>query len=584
MSSATRPELLGTLGMVTSTHWLATAAGMAALEAGGNAFDAAVATGLALHVVEPHLNGLGGDAPIIGASAGETFVVSGQGTAPAAASHGAFAALGLDLIPGTGHLAAVVPGAFGAWMTLLERWGTLSLRDVMSAAIGYARDGYALIPQAATTIAAVEQLFREHWPTSAAVYLRSGVPAARARFANPDLAHTLERLLAAGEARGMSREAQIDGARRAFYEGFVADAVQDFLRRPVRDSSGRDHAGLLTGADLAGWRAPVEEAVTAEVFGVTVAKTAAWGQGPVLLQQLLMLETLGADNADPSSADLVHASLEVAKLAFADREAYYGDVADVPIDRLLSRAYAAERAALVGAEARDPLPGGTDWRLPRAPHAEAPRTASVGTGEPTIDRSGRTRGDTCHLDAVDRWGNVVSATPSGGWLQSSPVIPGLGFSLSTRGQMFWLEQGLPNSLTPGRRPRTTLSPGIVLRDGRATLAFGTPGGDQQDQWTVPFLVRHLTGGQSLQDAIDAPTWHSTHVTSSFWPRDSEPLGAVVEGRVGREAIADLAARGHRVTAAGGWSLGRLTAAGIRDDGMLRAAATSRGDQAYAAGR
>ncbi|WP_199732017.1 gamma-glutamyltransferase family protein [Cellulomonas triticagri] len=594
--------------MVASTHWLASAVGMSVLEAGGNAFDAAAAAGFTLQVVEPHLNGPGGDAPIIGhrAADGHTFVVCGQGTAPAAATTGAFGDLGLDVVPGTGHLAAVVPGAFGAWLDLLARYGTLPLADVLSPAIGYARDGYPLVPAAARTIATVERLFAEHWPTSAAVYLPGGsAPAAGARFTNPDLAATYTRVLAEAAAAGSDRLAQIEAARRAFYEGFVAEAMTDFVRTPVLDSSGEAHAGLLSGDDLAGWRATEEPTAFVDFAGVEVHKTAAWGQGPVLLQQLRLLEALGVADADLGSADLVHTALEVADLAFADREAWYGDPAagDVPLTALLSREYAAERARLVGPQASDGLrPGSPDGREPRLAalfgtptggvwpgRYEAPGTAGAGTGEPTrgpdpeVRASGETRGDTCHVDVVDRWGNLVSATPSGGWLQSSPVVPGLGFGLPTRAQMFWLEPGLPSSLAPGRRPRTTLSPGLVLRDGGG-FAFGTPGGDQQDQWTIPFLLHHLIGGLDLQAAIDAPGWHSTHVPSSFHPRTSTRRGVEAESRLGADVLADLARRGHAVHDAGPWSLGRVSAAGVRPDGLLHAAANPRGMQGYAAGR
>jgi gamma-glutamyltranspeptidase/glutathione hydrolase len=610
----TRPELLGTHGMVASTHWLASAVGMSVLEAGGNAFDAAVAAGFTLSVVEPHLNGPGGDAPLMGhrASDGHTFVICGQGTAPAAATIDRFTDLGLDLVPGTGHLAAVVPGAFGAWLDLLARYGTLPLEDVLGPAIGYARHGYPLVPQAVATIGAVAGMFAEHWPTSAAVYLPHGAPpVAGARFTNPELADTFERVLAEARAAGPGREAQIEGARRAFYEGFVADRMASFVAgSPVVDSSGRAHTGLLSADDLAAWRATEEPSVAAPFGGFEVHKTGPWGQGPVLLQQLTTLEALGVADL-PDGPELVHAVTEVAKLAFADRDAWYGDpdVVDVPLDALLSPAYAAERAALVGTRAADGLrPGSPGGRAPRLPAylmrgpsgTDGPvaggrvghpgsaggtaRATSAGVGEPTVRGDGLTRGDTCHVDVVDRWGNLVSATPSGGWLQSSPVVPGLGFGLPTRAQMFWLEPGLASSLAPGRRPRTTLSPGLVLRDGAPYLAFGTPGGDQQDQWPVAFLVRHLLHGLDLQAAIDAPAWHSTHVPSSFYPREQVPLGLEVESRFGAEALASLTARGHAVHDAGAWTLGRISAAGVRGDGLLRAAANPRGMQGYAVGR
>ncbi|GHS90042.1 hypothetical protein AGMMS50218_17490 [Actinomycetota bacterium] len=313
-----------------------------------------------------------------------------------------------------------------------------------------------------------------------------------------------------------------------------------------------------------------------------------------------MLDALGVADAEPGSAELVHTVLEVAKLAFADREAWYGDPrhSDVPLATLLSPAYASARAALVGPTAADGLrPGSPDGRTPRlAATFGIPvdgvwpgRTSTVddlvqGVGEPTVSSTGLSPGDTCHVDVVDRWGNLVSATPSGGWLQSSPVVPGLGFPLPTRAQMFWLEPGLPSSLLPGARPRTTLSPGLVLRDGAPGFAFGTPGGDQQDQWTVPFLLEHLLFGRDLQQAIDAPSWHSAHVPSSFYPRVSVPRGVDAESRLGADVLAELARRGHVVRDAGPWSLGRISAAGVRPDGMLHAAANPRGMQGYAVGR
>ncbi|MGY4645195.1 gamma-glutamyltransferase family protein [Cellulomonas sp. URHB0016] len=611
----TRPELVGTFGMVASTHWLASAVGMRVLEAGGNAFDAAVATGFTLSVVEPHLNGPGGDVPILGyrASDGHTFVVCGQGPAPAAATTAAFEDLGLDLVPGTGHLAAVVPGAFGAWLDLLARYGTLPLEDVLGPAIGYARDGFPLVRAAAATIATVADMMAEHWPTSAAVYLP--VPQAGARFRNPALAATFERLVlesraagggaggtsGAGRGRTGGREAGIEAARRAFYTGFVAEAVDAFQSgTAVMDSSGRAHTGFLRGSDLARWHATEEPTTSVRFAGRTVHKTGPWGQGPVLLQQLTMLDALDVGTlvrdagTDDGLVELVHTVVEVAKLAFADREAWYGDVPDVPVAALLSPAYAAARATLVGstavAELRPGAPEGRAPSLPSALAAGADRSrpgapaGAAGVGEPTVSPLGLSPGDTCHVDVVDRWGNRVSATPSGGWLQSSPVVPGLGFPLPTRAQMFWLQPGLPNSLAPGRRPRTTLSPAMLLDDDGHGFAFGTPGGDQQDQWTVPFLLRHLLAGDDLQAAIDAPSWHSSGVPSSFYPRTSTPNGLVAESRLGPAVLAGLAARGHVVEDVGPWQLGRLSAAGVRADGMRVAAANPRGMQGYAVGR
>jgi gamma-glutamyltranspeptidase/glutathione hydrolase len=573
----TRPELSGDFGMVASTHWLASAAGMAVLERGGNAFDAAVAAGLALQVVEPDMNGPGGDLPIV-LYDGQPRLICGQGPAPAGASAAAFAALGLDLVPGTGPLAACVPGAFDAWMLLLRDFGTFELADVARYAIGYATRGFPVTPAVATTIARVEALLRDEWPASAALWLPGGrVPAAGSRLRNPALAATYERLLA--EAVGPSREARIDAARDAFYRGFVAEALVTVAAAPAMDSSGERHAGFLSGNDLASFRATVETPVTLGFRGWQVHKAGPWSQGPVLLQQLALLDGFELDAMEFLGADHIHTVLECAKLAFADREAWYGDSAPVPLERLLSRTYADERRALIGAAASGELrPGGPGARLPAILGAGPRTTATLpGIGEPT-------RGDTCHLDVADRHGNLVSATPSGGWLQSSPAAPGLGFCLGTRAQMFWLEAGLPASLLPGRRPRTTLTPSLALHDDGTVLAFGTPGGDQQDQWQLEFLLAHSVYGRNLQAAIDAPMFHTNHFPSSFYPREAAPRHVEIESRVDAGAIAELRRRGHDVEVVEPWSLGRLSAVSRSPDGTLRAAANPRGMQGYAVGR
>ena len=619
-SFTTRPQLAGSFGMIASTHWLATASGMAVLEAGGTAFDAAVAAGLVLQVVEPHMNGLGGEAPAIGYDAGRgnggtgVFVLDGQGPAPGAATLAAFGALDLDLIPGNGLLAACVPAAFGSWMLLLQRYGQMRLRDVMQYAIGYARDGYPMTAGVSAGIAAAEPVFRDHWPTSAEIYLAGGVPTPGARFANPALAATYQRILDEAEAAGADRDVQIEAARRAFYDGFVAEAIGSYLgRAEVMDVTGERHRALLRPADLAGWRAGTEPPVTLDFAGLTVCKTGPWGQGPVFLQQLALLDALGVSEMDPAGPDFIHTVVESAKLAFADREAWYGDprFADVPLRDLLSQPYAAARGFLVGSSASPDLrpghPGGAEPRLPgyvtgevRVPDGAAP--AGVAAAEPTAEESGAaarpawevsgqgtraeatpSRGDTCHLDVADRFGNMVSATPSGGWLQSSPVIPALGFCLGTRAQMFTLTAGLPNSLAPGKRPRTTLTPSMALRDGEPYLAFGTPGGDQQDQWTLAFFLRHVLFGMNLQEAIDAPAFHTRHFPSSFYPRESWPLAVDVEERAGAQVVAELRRRGHQVAVRSPWSLGRVSAV-AQDQGMLYAAANPRGMQGYAAGR
>jgi gamma-glutamyltranspeptidase / glutathione hydrolase len=586
----TRPELLGSFGMVSSTHWLASAAGMAALEAGGNAFDAAATAGFVLHVVEPNQNGPGGDMPAIFSLAEDKrpTVLSGQGPAPARACAAHFDDLGLELVPGSGPLAAAIPGAVPAWLTLLRDHGRLHLRSVLEPAIGYAADGYPVGRVTATTIGTVAELFASEWTSSAEVYLPGGkVPTHGQRLTNSALAQTYRRLVREAEAAGTDREAQFDAALEAWSTGFVAAAVEEFARIPAMDSSGRRHAGVLTGADMAGWSPSYEEPARIDWQGLTVCKTAAWGQGPVLLQQLALLDGMPLE---PGTPDFVHTVVEAAKLAFADREAWYGDSMDVPLERLLSADYAAQRRTLIGETASLELrPGSPDGRQPRLPRfVRQPRAVAPGdptAGEPSVTSDGRTRGDTVHVAVTDRWGNMIAAMPSGGWLQSSPVIPELGFALGTRLQMAWLEQGLPNSLTPGRRPRTTLSPTMALRDGEPVLAFGSPGGDQQDQWQLSFLLHHVLGGADLQAAIDAPTFHTTHFPGSFYPREAQPGQLVVEERLGADTIAALRARGHEVVVPGQWALGRMCAVGrAGDQGWLRAAANPRGMQGYAVGR
>ncbi len=561
MSFTTRPELRGTFGMVASTHWLASAAGMAVLERGGNAFDAAAVTGFTLQVVEPHLNGPGGDLPIVlwSAELGEPLVVCAQGTAPAASTIRRFRELGQELVPGTGLLAACVPGAFDGWMLLLKEFGTLGPEDVLQFAIGYAERGFPVVPGMTATIQQTEPLLRE-WPASSELYLPAPRPGTL--FRNRALAATYRRIV--DEAGHGSREARIDRARTAFYRGFVADTIDWFSRQG---------GGLIAGDDLARWEAILEPPATYDYHGYTVCKTGPWGQGPVFLQQLALLAGFDLGSMGHGSADYVHTIVECSKLAFADREAFYGDpfFVDVPLDRLLSDEYNDERRGLVGDEASGDLrPGG--GRLPAL--VEAAKT--VGAGEPTL-------GDTVHLDVADRFGNFVSATPSGGWLQSSPVIPGLGWPLGTRAQMFWLEEGLPSSLEPGKRPRTTLSPSIALRWGEPYLAFGTPGGDQQDQWSLHVFLNHVHFGLDLQEAIDAPEFHTNHFPSSFFPRRAEPRSLALEARFPADVLEDLRDRGHEVTLTDEWSLGRVSAVG-REDGVLKAAANPRGMQGYAIGR
>jgi gamma-glutamyltranspeptidase/glutathione hydrolase len=568
-----------------------------------------VAGAFVLQVVEPHLNGPGGEAPILFWNERERRVraLCGQGPAPALATPAFFRRMGVELVPGIGLLPATVPGAFGAWLTLLRDHGTWTLADVLAPAIGYARDGFPLLERTVQAIVAVQDLFRQEWTSSASVWLPGGrVPRPGELFRSPGTAATYTRIVVESQ-RADGRVAQIDAALDSWYRGFVAREIDAYYTHAeIRDTTGERTRGLLRYDDLASWRAEYDEPLLHAFGRYTVAKCDAWSQGPVFLQQLALLQHARLERFAPTSPEFVHRLVECSKLALADRLAWYGDprFVDVPVAGLLDPAYARERYALVGERASTQLvPGSPGGRAPRLPDlAATERTLAAsdtrfGIGEPTFANLPPVAewaereilsGDTCHIDVIDRHGNMVSATPSGGWLSSSPAIPALGFSLNTRLQMTWLDDGVPGQLQPGKRPSTTLSPSMALRDGEPYLAFGTPGGDQQDQWTVAFLVRHALHGMNLQESIDAPAWHVDHFPASFWPRSVKLNRLSVESRLPQDTIDALRAMGHDVAVGLPWSEGRITACSRERDAqgrlVLRAAANPRGMQGYAVGR
>jgi gamma-glutamyltranspeptidase/glutathione hydrolase len=597
-----RPEIVGTFGVVATTHWLATNAAMTMLEKGGNAFDAAAAAGFVHHIVEPDQNGPGGDVPIIlwSATRKKMEVICGQGVAPAGATVARMKAMGLDVLPGTGHLPAVVPGSFGAWMLLLRDHGSLKLREVMTPAITAARDGFLVKPEVAGLLSRTGPFMKNHWPSSTAVFLPGGnAPAAGSLLRVPAQAESYERILREAEAGGGDRVRQIEAARHAWYQGFVAEAVDKFFRQPVMDTSGEAHAGFLTGQDMAQWSATTEAPVTLDYANYTVCKTGPWAQSPVLLQELALLKGYDIGKMDHCGPDFVHLVQECTKLALADREAFYGDpkFTDVPLDRLLSEDYNAARRKLIGSEASlEMRPGrieGKGGAIPlraqgstRMAHLETTVAAEEDHDDVLSwpDFLARTRGDTCHLDIIDRWGNMISATPSGGWMTGSPVVPGLGFCVSARGQMFGLDENHPKGLAPGKRPRTTLTPGLALRDGEPYMAFGTPGGDQQDQWSLHAFLRHVRHGLNLQEAIDAPGFYTEHMPSSFYPREWQPGHLAVEAEFPKATLAELHRRGHKLEVHPRWGHYNSMTMATRDRGVLRAAASPRRMQCYAIGR
>jgi gamma-glutamyltranspeptidase/glutathione hydrolase len=589
----TRPEILGTFGVVTSTHWIASAVGMSILEKGGNAFDAAVATGFTLQILEPHLVGPGGDMPavIYSKKKDKVEVICAQGPAPAGATIEHYTSEGLTLIPGDGLLATVIPGSFDGWMLMLRDYGTMTVRDVLEPAIHYAEHGHPMLPRVSATIKGLGEFFRKEWPTSYETWLPGGAaPEAHSNFRNPVLAETWKRIVAESEAKS-GREEQIEAARNAFYRGFVAEKIEHYLKTAeVMDASGSRHRAVLTADDMASWSATVEAPLTYDYHDWTVAKIGPWGQGPVFLQTLSILKGFDLAAMDPGGADFVHTVAEAMKLAFADREVYYGDpeFSRIPVETLLSEAYAAERRKLISDNASFDLRPGRiagfeeQYELTMRMLGTESKTGAV--YEPTMAHLSEKRGDTVHIDVIDREGNMVSVTPSGGWLQSSPIIPGLGFCLNSRAQMFWLKPGLPTSLAPGKRPRTTLTPSIALHEGRPTLAFGTPGGDQQEQWQLSFFLRYVHHKMNLQEAIDQPLFHTAHFPGSFYPRTREPGSLMAEANFGAAVLDALRRKGHNLTVADPWTIGRLTAARRDADGLLRAAATPRLMQAYAVGR
>jgi len=581
----TRPLIMARRGVITTGHYQATAAGFRILAQGGNAFDAAVAAGLALNLVEPQNNGLGGEAPTLVYSAREkkVFAVSGMGWSPQALTIAWCRQNGVDLIPGDGYIPACVPAMMDTWALILARFGSFSLAQVAAPAIELAEEGFPVDAVLQQALARGEKLFRETYPSTGKIFLPGGnLPSVGERLRNPDWTAALRKMVQAEAACGGSRVAGIEAARDVFYKGEIAERIVAYSQaHPVVDATGQAHTGLLTQADMAEWHASLETPVSVEYRRLEVYKCPAWTQGPVFLQQLTLLEGFDLAGMGHNSAEYLHTYIEAVKLAFADREAYYGDPLfdPTPYEVLLSKAYADGRRGLITAQASPDLrPGDVGQGVPAyaaRPVLEDNRLAG---------RYNSHNGDTTHLDVLDAEGNMVACTPSGGWIQSSPVIEGLGFPLGTRAQMFYLNPARPNALQPHKRPRATLTPTLVTRDGLPYLGFGTQGGDMQDQWTAQFFLNVVDFGMSLQEALDAPLVHSDHFPSSFYPREAYPLQVSVEGRIDPQVRQALEERGHKLVVPGDWTHGRVLA--VEYDparGILLAGASPRQAIAYAMG-
>ena len=592
----TRPVVMGKRGVVTSGHYLATAAGFRIMEQGGNAIDAAAAMCFCLNLLEPQSNGIGGEVPTLIYSAEEkrVFELSGMGWSPQAFTIDWCREQGIDLVPGDGYLPACVPAVVGSWALAVARFGRLGFAQILAPAIDLAENGFPVYPDLAASLRNNAAKYRDQYPTTGRVYLPGGSPPAAGQLLrNPDWAEVLKKMSRADrEASSKSRVAGIEAAADLFYRGEIAETIVSFIEDPVADASGSEHAGLLTLEDLTAWQPRLDEPVGVDYRGLEVHKCSSWTQGPVFLQQLTLLEGFDLAGMEHNSADYLHLVIECSKLAFADREAWYGDPLhdEVPFDTLLSKEYAAQRRELIGETASlEMRPGAAGGGVPeyalgdvaednrRALEVAAREVKDLGLGHAHL-------GDTTHLDAVDAEGNMVAATPSGGWLGTSPVIEGLGFPLGTRGQMFYLNPERPNALAGHKRPRATLTPTLVMRDGDPLMVFGTPGGDSQDQWTLQFFLNHVDFGMNLQEAIDAPSVHSLHFPSSFYPRAAFPGEVAAEERIPAAVLEELERRGHRVSPRPGWSNGKVLA--IRRDGesgVISGAASAKGSIGYAIG-
>jgi gamma-glutamyltranspeptidase/glutathione hydrolase len=555
--------VMGREAMVATEHYLSASAGARIFARGGNAIDAAVAATLVEGIVNPHMHTIGGEAPMLiyAANARRVVAINGNMTAPARATIDHYRSLGLKLIPGEGLLAAGVPAAFDALAAALAKFGTMTLASVAEPALALCQDGMPMhaglsghgeTPKdlsgliGRSSIRVSERKFREKWPTSAALYMPNGeVPHPGDIIKNPALADFFRRLIdAEAGAKNRGREAAIDAARDRFYRGDIAREIVAWS-----DANG----GLLQQSDLAAFATKFEEPVCADYHGVTVYKCQPWSQGPVFLQQLRVLEGFDLRALGHNSADYIHCLVETAKLAFADREAYYADpgFTQVPIEGLLSRQYADLRRPLI-----DPKRASMDLR-PGDPIA---MRALLNTNGAEARSWGA---GTIHVTAADRAGNMVACTASGGWIPSSPVIGTLGFPLGSRMQTFYLDEHHANALRPGKRPRTTLTPSVATRNGEPFLAFGTPGGDQQDQWTLQFFLNLIDFGMDVQEAIEAPRFSTAHYASTFYPHNVQPGLLRMEERIGEHVAADLSARGHKVEVRPPWCEGHVL--GIRFD-------------------
>ena len=540
-------SLLGAQGAVVAENYLAAEAGLDVLKAGGNAVDAMVAAVLVEGLVDAHMYTLGGETPMIIRMAGQRpQVINGDTAAPGTATPEEYRRRGLDCVPDHGILAAGPPAAPAALITALLRFGSISFEAVAQAALSSARAGFpvhaGILEQERYGVRDCARHFREAWPASTKLYLPEGrIPELPYRLKNPGFADLLEYLIAAERGTGGDRATKLEGVYRAFYAGEPATMIDNFSRA---------NDGLLTRADLETYRAYVEDPVSITYHGAEVYKCGPWNQGPVLLQSLAILDNFDLKGMGHNSAQYIHHVVESMNLAFADREQYYGDprMVKVPLEGLLSPAYARARAELID---------------PERASAEL-RPGSPATGEALLPVNERLGGrgwgaGTVHVSVVDSVGNMVAATPSGGWIRSNEVVSGLGFPLGNRLMTFRLAPTRhPNLIAPFKRPRTTISPTLVTRSNAPWLVFGSMGGDQQDQWQLQFLLNRVLFDLDPQTAVEAPKFSSEHFPASFGSPERFPARLRIEPMA--ESVLDgLRRRGHDLDVAAAWSEGFLLA-------------------------
>jgi gamma-glutamyltranspeptidase / glutathione hydrolase len=520
-----RPTVYGARHAVSAGHYLAASAAFSILEAGGNAIDAGCAAGIALAVLQPDLVNVAGVAPImIRLANGHVESIAGLGWWPKSLPADLFMREHGGKIP-DGVLRTVIPAAPDAWITALERHGTMRFADVASYAIRYAGEGFAVYPLLATSIAAHEHEYRR-WQSNTAIYLPNNrVPKSGDKFVQSDLARTLQYMADQDRAAGPDRSAGLRAAHDAFYRGDIAREITAFQKR---------EGGYLTMEDLAEYRSRIEPVVRRNWRGHEVITCGPWCQGPALQEVLALLERVGIADLPHNSATYLHRIAECVNLAMADREYFFGDPAfvDVPIDYLLNPATIARRASAVRDDrAFGEMPAPLDRT--NLPHAGS--TAEL----PKVEA------DTSYCCVVDRWGNAFSATPSDG-SGNVPVVPGLGITPSGRGSQSRPDPRHPAGVAPGKRPRLTPNPAMVVTDKGGVMPFGTPGGDVQTQAMLQVMLNIFQHGMEVQDAIEAPRIASHSFPSSFAPFEYFPGRLSVEARIDGAVRRDLASRGHEV--------------------------------------